>query len=236
MRKPQLFLLHFAGGNYYSYHFLLPMLDNFEVIPLELPGRCKRVKEALLNDFDAAAMDIYRQVAAKIKGQPFIIYGHSLGAYLALRVSNMLQRAGRPPAYLVVSGNAGPGSKDHDDLHLLDSDAFFEGLKKLGGLPDEILENEELLSYFEPILRADFKIAEQNFMTGEPAVNVPIYAMMGSQEEKAGEISNWANYTKKDFGYTILEGDHFFIYKHPAQIAGIIKECCSAINTVQHQY
>ncbi len=52
MKKTQLFLLHFAGGNYYSFRFMFPQLNEFEIIPVELPGRGKRMKENLLKDFD----------------------------------------------------------------------------------------------------------------------------------------------------------------------------------------
>src|SRR5262249_8544650 len=109
MKRPQLFLLHFAGGNCYSFQFIMPLLQRFEIIPLELPGRGRRMKESLLKDFDLAAQDIYHQLTGKLTSASFIIYGHSMGAYLALRVANMLEKAGKFPAFVIVSGNAGPG-------------------------------------------------------------------------------------------------------------------------------
>jgi external thioesterase TEII len=47
MEKPQLFLLHFAGGSCYSFQFMLPYLKDFNVLPIELPGRGRRIKESL---------------------------------------------------------------------------------------------------------------------------------------------------------------------------------------------
>lgn len=226
MKKPQLFLLHFAGGNCYSYHFMLPLLEDFEVIPIELPGRGRRSGEPLLKDFDQAATDVLRQIERLLSSDRFLIYGHSLGAYLALRISGMLQERGCPPSYLIVSGNAGPGCSDPtEDIHHLEKPEFFRELKRLGGLPEELLENSELMDYFEPILRADFEMAENCRLNSEQVVAIPIYAMMGSEEAKADEIVNWANYTQKGFQYEILEGDHFFIHKHPGRMAHILKEC-----------
>ncbi len=93
----------------YSFNTITPRLKHLEVIPLELPGRGRRMHEELLKDFDLAAKDLYGQVVPKLNGAPFLIYGHSMGAYLGLRVTRMLEEAGHPPAYLIVSGNPGPG-------------------------------------------------------------------------------------------------------------------------------
>src|SRR5258708_15140581 len=227
MQQTQLFLLHFAGGNRYSFQFMLPFLQDFAVIPLELAGRGSRIGEPLLTDFDEAARDLYRQLTDKLRYPGCLIYGHSMGAYLGLRVANMLEAAGKYPAGLIVSGNAGPCiEKDRSTYHLPRAD-FIEELNKLGGIPPEMIENEELFSFFEPILRADMEIAEKKNMTGEPAINAPLFALMGSDEAKADKISNWSFFTQSHFNSEILKGDHFFIYKHPARIAAIIRDCCN---------
>lgn len=225
MKKPQLFLLHFAGGNCYSFQFLMPFLKDFEVIPLELPGRGKRINESLLKDFDLAAQDLYTQIAAKVHTAPFMIYGHSMGAYLALKVTAMLEKTDRFPVCLLVSGNPGPGVKSNKRRYLMGSEDFMDALKELGGVPSEIIENKELMDFFEPILRADFEIAEKEDVAMEAMINTPIFAMMGDGEEKAEEIANWVRFTTAHFEYELFEGDHFFIHKHPEKLSGIIKNC-----------
>jgi external thioesterase TEII len=225
MKKPQLFLLHFAGGNCYSFQFMMSMLRDFEVISLELPGRGKRMSETLLRNFDEAARDVYAQLLPKISSPVFLMYGHSMGAYLALRVANMLEKAGKVAAAIIVSGNAGPGIMDPKKRYLMEPGEFKEELKKIGGVPDELLQDEELFSFFEPILRADFEIAENTGMENEPPISSPLFAIMGTEEDEVNEITNWANFTKSSFNHEILEGDHFFIHKHPKRVAAIIKEC-----------
>jgi external thioesterase TEII len=235
MKKPQLFLLHFAGGNCYSFQFIVSFLKDFETVSLELPGRGKRINEGLVKDFDLAARDIYNQVMKRLTSSFFLIYGHSLGAYLALRVCNMLQRAGKSPAYLIVSGNAGPGMREKKNVHLLEREYFIKELLRLGGVSPELIANNEVFDFIEPILRADFEVAESNEMNDEPAVSSPLYALMGSSEEKVKDISNWARFTLSDFTAEILEGDHFFIFRHPQRIAAIIKECYDKVVLVQRR-
>jgi surfactin synthase thioesterase subunit len=232
MKKNQLFLLHFAGGNCYSYDFLRPLLKDLEVIALELPGRGKRVREGLLRNFDQAALDLYHQLTGRLTASTYLIYGHSLGAYLALRVCGMLEKAGERPAYLIVSGNPGPGiARDYNyrQKYLMDRDALRDELKRLGGMPGELMNNAESFNYFEPILRADFEIAETSQMGHEPPVTTPLHAIMGSEEEKTGLITNWGRFTRSRFGYELIEGDHFFIHAHPDQLARIIHRCCHSL-------
>jgi len=224
MRKPQLFLLHFAGGNRYSFQFMLHLLGEFEVFTLELPGRGKRMSEDLLKDFELAARDIYQQLMQNLETS-FVLYGHSMGAYLALKVCDMLEKAGRMPAYLIVSGNAGPGIGADKKRYLLEHHAFVEELQLLGGIPDELIHDRELFEFFEPILRADFEIAENNALKDQIVVKAPLYAIMGSDEEQADHIANWGKFTRSQFSYEIMEGDHFFIYKHPRKLAAVIKSC-----------
>ena len=216
-------MLHFAGGNCYSFQFLAPFLKDFDVIPLELPGRGRRIREDLLNNFAMAADDIFRQMCSKLDSRDFLIYGHSMGAYLALHVSQMLEKAGKTPVCLIVSGNAGPGIQGDKKRYLLDKQSFIDELKHLGGISTELLEYEEFFNVFEPVLRADFEIAERDELDDEVPVNAPLYALMGSLEERKDKISNWGKFTRSDFKYDILEGDHFFIHHHPRKIAQIIR-------------
>jgi surfactin synthase thioesterase subunit len=235
MKKPQLFLLHFAGGNRYSFQFLVPLLKDFEVTSLELPGRGRRMNEPLIRNFDLAAKDIHRQIAEKLTGNDFMIYGHSMGAYLALRVANMLEASEHQPAYLFVSGNAGPGIRSGKNRFLLNRDQFKEELASLGGVPEELLEDRELYDLFEPILRADFEIADRNDIDDEEVTASPLFAIMGSREEDAAQITNWSKYTRSRFDFEIMEGDHFFIHKHPERIAAIIKSRYDQLASFQHR-
>lgn len=223
--KPQLFLLHFAGGNTYSFQFLKQYLPEFEFLPLELPGRGRRIKETLITEFDHAVEDIYNQVLKHLRGAAFMIYGHSMGSVIALKVAANLEISGFNPLQIIVSGNPGPGIRENKSRYLMEQDVFKEELRSIGGVPEEVLANEELFNFFVPILKADFEVVEKNEMILFNPVKAPIYAIMGAEEEKAAQIINWKNFTLSNFQYQILEGNHFFIYRHAAQIAGIIREC-----------
>lgn len=223
--KTQLFLLHFAGGNCYSYHFLRPYLEHLELVPLELPGRGRRSDEKLLTRFEDAAEDLFQHILLKATGPRFLVYGHSLGALLALEVTGMLERAGMSPRQLIVSGNAGPGTRDTRKRYLLEKEDFRQELRTIGGVPDELLGNDEVLDFFEPVLRADFELVESNPRRDFRPVATPMYAVMGDREADAPKIGNWQQYTTGGFRHALLPGHHFFIYGNADALAGIITSC-----------
>lgn len=229
---PQLFFLHFAGGHSYSYDFLEKKIRNVLVNALELPGRGKRYQEDFLISKEKAVEDYVAQIQKKRNGQPYIIYGHSMGATLGLSVSKRLEDAGDPPSHLIVSGNAGPGVRESSEerkgnFFLMNDNEFKHELRELGGTPAEILENNELYDFFSPILRADFKILEKDVGAFEEGIIIktPIYALMGSEEKTCSQIENWRKFTSGDLQFEILSGGHFFIYDHPTTLASIIQSC-----------
>jgi external thioesterase TEII len=224
-KHTQVFLLHFAGGNSYSFNFLKPFVPkDFEFHLIELPGRGKRINEKLLSAESEAIDDLLNQINKLRNDKPYIIFGHSLGAHLGLRVTKKMEELGDYPKQLIVAGNAGPGTGDEDKYRsTMDDDVLKEELLGLGGIPNEILENEELFSFFSRILRSDFKIVEECEPLGtEFKVNTPIVAVMGDKEETSEEIENWKKFTSGTFKPYLLSGNHFFIRDHPAELVRII--------------
>jgi external thioesterase TEII len=228
VNKVKLILLHFAGGNFFSFRFMYPHLKDYEIISLELPGRGKRYNEPLIAEFNSALDYLYKQLMYTLSGEPlnqFIIYGHSMGSLLGFYLASRLEREGQKPLSLIVTGNCGPGIRDEKDLSLLDDNGFLNEVIKLGGISDELLKQDELLQFFVPILRADFAIVEKcESAESSLVINTPIYAVMGDQEEYVAHITNWENYTKAQFKYEILPGNHFFIHQHAQKIAELIRK------------
>jgi len=224
MERRQVFLLHYAGGNIYSFRFMEPFLKNVSYIPLELPGRGKRIREPLLNNFNEATLDICQQIIKQLSAEKFFIYGHSMGTLIGLKVVAMLEQISLFPECLIVTGCPGPGTGITKRRYLMGKEEFMAELDKLGGMPAELYTNTELFDFYEPILRADFELAETGSLSAFSPVKTPIHAIMGNDEEHVTQINNWKNFTLASFNSEIWEGDHFFIHKNAARIAGKIKD------------
>lgn len=230
----QLFFLHFAGGNCYSFDFLIKEINKItnrvDFIPLELPGRGNRMDELLLFNKREAIDDYLKQIKNKRNGQHFVIYGHSMGATLGLSIVKKMEDAGDPPIQFIATGNPGPGVKyynnkqsSNEKKYLLKDEEFKEELRKLGGVPEVVLTNDELFSFFSKIIRADFQVLEEDEdYEKDVVINTPLNALMGDEENTSNQIDNWSNYTTSSFKGQVLPGNHFFIHKNTKEITAAI--------------
>lgn len=223
--KKQIFFLHFAGGNCFSFNFLAPLLSSYEVHQLELPGRGKRVQQSFALNRETAVADYTEQIMQKMNGAEMIIYGHSMGATLGIEVVSRLEKNKVFPMKLIVSGNPGPGASVNKQRSQMPKDEFLTELKDIGGMPEEFFKHPELVEYYIPILKSDFRLCEEKDPQAINPVETPILALMGSEEEKVHEIENWKRFTRSDFQSEVFDGNHFFIHKHVKKISELIHNC-----------
>ena len=226
-KTTNLFCLPFAGGNKYSYREFVEKAPSFlNLISLDYPGRGARIKEPLPSDINEVVEDLYKQVSKMIDHQDYAIYGHSLGGLMAyLLTAKLLDNNLRPPSHIFITGTTGPSalSRTEKKRHEMNQTDFIQEIKDLGGMPDEILNNEELLYYFEPILRSDFKISEEYVYEERAPFNIPITVITGTEEDmELEDIQLWQKETSHIVDFKRLPGKHFFIFDHAYRIIEII--------------
>lgn len=228
MKKISLFCLPFAGGSKYSYRkYEQNAPSGIAIIPLEYPGRGQRTREALVTDLDWLIDDLYSQVSSRVDRENYAIYGHSMGglaAYLLAR--KIVERGHIPPVHLFITGTAGPSSPSRGEKkrHLLEKKEFIEEIRSLDGCPEEILKNEQLLEFFEPILRADFTATENYQHRKAGPLDIPFTVLTGTQEDlEKADIALWQLETNHTVDFRRLPGNHFFIFESPKKILEIIK-------------
>lgn len=222
-----LFCLPFAGGNSYSYRQYaekVPSLIN--IISVEYPGHGTRMHEPLVEDIEVLVQDVYRQISCRIGQADYAVYGHSLGGLVAYLVTReLIQNNHKPPLHLFITGTSGPAavSRTEKKRHLLPTKEFIEELKLYGGIPEEILYNEEWMDFFEPILRADFKVSENYVYDNYTPLKIPFTVITGSEEDiETPDIEIWQKETRCTVDFRQLPGNHFFIFKYPHIIVEIM--------------
>ena len=226
MTRLTLHCFPYAGGNSWSYRPLAShCLPDLAVAGIELPGRGRRSREPFCATLEAMADDCFAQLRPDIGKYRYAFFGHSMGALLAYLCALRIQRADLPlPEALILSGQAAPNTRIKTARHRLPSTEFIAMLHDLGGCPPEILQEKELIEYFEPILRADFQAVETWESHCEEALPVPILALQGNQDESTLErTESWSQATCGKFSSCTFDGDHFFIQKHWPEIASTIK-------------
>jgi len=227
MDKINLFCLPFAGGNKYSYREYEEKAPSFfNMTCLEYPGRGKRIKEPFATDIHALVEDLYLQIKDNLEKGEYAIYGHSLGGIVGfLLTKKIIANNHRYPAHLFITGTSAPSapSRESKHYHLLEKNEFFDAINKLDGLPREILLNEELMDFIEPILRSDFKLSETYLYEQSDPMNIPVTVITGTDEDiEPEDIRLWQNETMHKVDFRKMSGNHFFIFRHANAILQII--------------
>lgn len=154
-----------------------------------------------------------------------VIFGHSLGAALALEVTAWLERrAGWRPALLVVSGTAPlPGARGARPRasSLVEDSQLIAWLRRIGGTPAEVLADPELTALALLALRADLDLVSQAPLVPS-TVDVPVLAVGGVDDVSELELATWAGCTRGQCETVLLPGDHFYLQDDPEQVLVLI--------------
>ena len=106
--RMRLFCFPPAGSGTVAYRAWAPLAaPGLEVNAVLLPGRETRFAEPPVDDMAALASQIADAIAP-LAGQPFALFGHSLGALLAYEVARRLAAQGCAPGHLFASGHLAP--------------------------------------------------------------------------------------------------------------------------------
>ncbi|MEK7991080.1 MAG: thioesterase domain-containing protein [Thiotrichaceae bacterium] len=214
-----LFTLPFAGGNFYSYRaFQAHLPPQIKMRPLEPPGRGRRMAENLLPSLEDMADDAFLTLQKHDLSKPYIIYGHSMGGLLGYLLIQRLQLHHAPlPLHFIVSGRRSPDKPYPHTYHTQPPTQFIQWLKTLGGLPQSILDSEEMMELVTPIIQTDFQAAETFDYKQQARIKltVPISAFYGINEGiLQQEMLNWHQESTQKVHIESLQGGHFFIFQN----------------------
>ncbi|KYF69472.1 thioesterase II family protein [Sorangium cellulosum] len=210
----RLFCFPYAGGGasiYSAWWRELPA--HTELCAIKLPGREARLSEPPFERLTP----LVQALATALDGwlaKPFAFYGHSLGALVSFELARELRRRGAPlPRHLFVSGRRAPHQPISAPLHGLPDDAFLAWLRRMGGTPEEVLREPDLLALFLPVLRADVAVNEAEPFVPGPPLDCPISAFGGDDDERASpaDIEAWRELTRGPFRAEVFPGGHFFL-------------------------
>lgn len=212
----RLFCFPYAGGNASVFRTWPDYLsDDIEVCAVQLPGRSQRMKEPPFTHLPHLVNALVPILVDEYLEQPFALFGHSMGAIIAFEVARALhQRYGLLPERLFVSARRAPQVPlTRPLLHQLPPAEFADALRNLGGTPDSVLENAELLKLFLPMLRADFTLTETYMYDRDAPLPCPLSAFGGTFDPLVSHdsLEAWRTQTREAFKLRMFTGGHFFI-------------------------
>ncbi len=198
-----------------------------EPVGVVYPGREDRFDEPCAAELRLLADDLLNPIAAELES-PCAFFGHSMGAILAYELCVRLDRLGKAPEALFLSGAAAPGVALPERLADLPAREFLTKLIALNGFPREALASAELISLMLPILRADFRICEAHVdqVLRTQMLSLPVHAFAGAADPRARpeQVAQWRNIAGGEFRMHVYPGDHFFLRSHKQAMVAAIRD------------
>lgn len=155
-----------------------------------------------------------------------VMFGHSMGAYVAFEATRSLERSGIPVTALVASGAEAPHFGTEQAWHRACDDDLFRHTGELDVRGREVLAVPELRRMFLPTIRDDYRLVENYRAEPDPQLSCPMHIMYGESDPEvaASRSAAWAAYTRADWHARPFPGDHFYLAAHTAQIVAYISD------------
>ncbi|AEW99631.1 thioesterase II family protein [Streptantibioticus cattleyicolor] len=221
-----LFCLANAGAgaaSYAGWRALAP--DGVRVCPLQPPGRAERFAEPP-HAGAPALVDALLDAIGDVFTGDYALFGHSMGAVVAFELARRLQAEGRtPPAHVFVSGRAAPYLPEPNrPIHDLPLDALIDELRVIGGTPEEILAEPELMARLQVLLRADFAVNETYRCRADEPIDAPLTVFGGDRDPRApvASLHAWRPLTTGPFEVRVHPGGHFYLNDRPAELLALM--------------
>ncbi|MDJ0732590.1 MAG: thioesterase II family protein [Nostocaceae cyanobacterium] len=211
----RLFCFPYAGGSSIIFRRWLDKVPgNIEICPIELPGRGTKIKLAPLNKLELIVEALALQIQPYLD-KPFAFFGHSMGGLISFELVRLLRKKySMMPNHLFISARCAPQIPNSEPpIHALPESDFIAELRRYNGTPEAVLENQELMQLFMPILRADFAVLESYIYHPAPPLECPISVFGALEDHKVSveKLEAWREQTNSYFSLDMLSGDHFFI-------------------------
>jgi surfactin synthase thioesterase subunit len=160
---------------------------------------------------------LVREIAAALEPElnvPFALFGHSMGSLVAFAVAQRFKALGlREPMCLLASGGVAPFERERRNLGPMSDDDIVAWLRKMGGTPEELLQDAEMRAHLTPIVRADLAVISSYRHAERPQLSCPVHAFGGREDPgvSIGRLAAWRRVTSGPFSQHVFEGDHYFI-------------------------
>jgi len=208
--SPRLFCFPHAGGGARQ-NLEIPA---WTVVPVRLPGRESRLAEAPFERMGPLVAALADAIDSYLD-RPFAFFGHSMGAVVAFELARELRRRLRPlPGVLIASGARAPQyRRDHTPPPAPTREAFVQELRRLRGIPADVMDDPALMRALLPALEADSSLY-RNYVYQEGApLHLPIRAYGGDDDAnvRAEHLAAWAEQTSASFAVRTFPGGHFYL-------------------------
>jgi surfactin synthase thioesterase subunit/SAM-dependent methyltransferase len=201
---------------------------DWQFSPVQLPGRESRISEPPFTSLAEAVEDILPLVTPYLD-RPLVLAGWSLGSKVAFELARRIEEKGYRIPQLVVTGVCpGPHEKLPDIASFFGGNDIETRLRILGGTPQSVLTNVEMLGTLKSAMEGDIAMAAGYW--SEAVIGAPILAISASEDELVSRevVVSWRGRTSAAFDHVRLEGGHFLARDEGEKVALVIRKAVEA--------
>jgi amino acid adenylation domain-containing protein len=239
-KKLSLVCVPYGGGNAIVYRPLAEALpDNIALYAIQLPGHDFSRQDDVLQSTHEVARRCVEEIKRDLNG-PIALYGHCVGAALAIEITRLLEDEGIEVTGVYIAG-AFPTSRIpgrlFEWLHRVfpterwtSRRTIYEGLRALGGFPDDMGKEERAFALES--LRHDAIEAEEYYTHAYSAdpetLRAPILCIVG-EGDRATELHQerfreWGFFSHDVDLAVIPQAGHYFLKYQAQELADIVGE------------
>lgn len=234
----RLFCLPYAGGGASIFHAWPDGLPaDVEVCGIQLPGRESRLREPAYARI-TPLIEALTDALIPYLDRPFAFYGHSMGALISFELACHIRRVyNKLPFCLYLAAYRAPQLPNPNiKIYHLPLEVF-KVVLRADGIPETILQNEELMQAMQPTLRADFELCDTYEYQEEPPLACPFLIFGGLEDVrvKSADLEPWAVHSSASCSLSLLPGSHFFLHSAQDLLLAAISQDLKARLSAQSQ-
>lgn len=221
-----LFCFAHAGGSAQLFKEWADYLGkDINVYPVQLPFRENRHKEKLSGSIEEI-LECFLQEHGQFFTRPYALFGHSLGAILAMELAYMLKQGPYEKcSCLFVSSTEFPQGKR--SMEVLTEEEVRDKLSFLGGIHPDLMKSPLFMEYFLPIICGDLNLfARYSWKYGDEILSCPVH-LFGARQDPSISVErmlSWSRSSTRYLGENFFDGDHFYVMQHWKELLEIIKK------------
>ena len=220
-----------AGGFSGYYNFMknnkFDSID--EVYIFEYPGRGLKSDMPFVKSIQQVAKLAALEVGNIIGEDNYILFGHSMGAFVMYETMLILQKKLGKKAFCVISsGQKAPFGYDGIGFDASSNDTVIQYIKDMGGTNDILIQNEEARNFFIPIIQNDLIVASTYNATdideSERCENIAVVYGEDDTGITDENTKEWCRVGEHYLGRKIFRGGHFYMNECSKELTSYIEE------------
>ncbi|MEU8957521.1 alpha/beta fold hydrolase [Streptomyces sp. NPDC048518] len=223
------YFLHHAGGSAVGF---MPLARAFppgwRLRAVDLPARGTASHQTHVQNAAEAVELLAPAILDEVSG-PYAVFGHSMGALIGYELIRELERSTQPPVWFGVSAMPAPQLASEyfsERRDLWPPERLLDFMRRLGGTPEEMLDDPDMADWMVGILRGDLHLVDTYEYTAGPPVSVPMSVFMGVEDELSEPelIDDWQSYCTRPLRFHTLPGGHFYLFEQAESLARYMAE------------